>query len=99
MLETQVQDKIKLLERHIQVLKIVAENQPIGIWKIAELLQQPQHKIRYSLRVFERKKLIEPSIKGAILTREAKEEIKKLKENVKEMSESISNILKMLDEL
>lgn len=50
------------------MLKAIMENQPIGIIRLSELLNYPQHKVRYSLRILEQEGLIEPSPDGAVTT-------------------------------
>lgn len=60
--------EVDLLERHIRMLRITKENQPIGIIRLSELLGIPKHKVRYSLRLLEQAGLIEPSIEGAKVT-------------------------------
>lgn len=60
--------EVDLLQRHILMLKITKENQPIGIIRLSELLGIPKHKVRYSLRLLEQAGLIEPSIDGAKVT-------------------------------
>ena len=57
-----------MLERHLQVLRMVIENEPIGIVKMSNETGYPHHKVRYSLRVLEEENLIEPSSQGAITT-------------------------------
>src|SRR5216117_4552215 len=37
--------------------KAIMENQPIGIIRLSELLNFPQHKVRYSLRILEQEGL------------------------------------------
>jgi predicted transcriptional regulator len=60
--------EIELLGRHIQVVRAVVEHQPIGIMKLAELLDLPFHRIRYSLRVLEQIGYIRASPSGAVAT-------------------------------
>src|SRR6266566_2866305 len=50
------------------MLKAIMENQPIGIIRLSELLNFPQHKVRYSLRILEQEGLIKPSPEGAVTT-------------------------------
>ena len=57
-----------MLERHLQVLRMVIDNEPIGIVKMSNETGYAHHKIRYSLRVLEEESLIEPSSQGAITT-------------------------------
>ncbi len=56
----------------MRILKLVIENEPIGIIKLSEKSGMPQHKIRYSLRVLEQKEMIKPSQRGAVTTEKAK---------------------------
>ena len=60
--------ELELLERHILMLKVTKENQPIGIIRLSEVLDIPKHKVRYSLRLLEQEGLIYPSADGATVT-------------------------------
>jgi predicted transcriptional regulator len=66
MLFDQAYTELELIDRHIRVLKIVAERGPIGILKLAEETGMQAHKVRYSLRILEQNGLIKPSPQGAI---------------------------------
>ncbi len=61
-----MKDEIELLSRHIDIAKAVVDHQPIGIMKLAELLDLPPHRIRYSLHVLEQLGYICASTDGAI---------------------------------
>jgi len=65
-----LEKEVDMLERHLQVLKMVLDNEPIGIVKMSNETGYPHHKVRYSLRVLEEEDLIEPSSQGAIKTDE-----------------------------
>ncbi len=71
-----------MLERHLQVLKMVIENEPIGIVKMSNETGYPHHKVRYSLRVLEEENLIEPSSQGAITTDHTSEFVDDLDEKL-----------------
>jgi Uncharacterized protein conserved in archaea len=60
--------EVELLRRHVLMLRITKENQPIGIIRLAEMMDLPKHKVRYSLRLLEEAGLIEPSTGGAKVT-------------------------------
>ena len=60
--------ELELIERHVMMLKITKENQPIGIIRLSEILGIPKHKVRYSLRLLENEGLISPSAEGARVT-------------------------------
>jgi len=65
-LTSKIEAEVKLLQRHVAMLKAIMENQPIGIIRLSELLNFPQHKVRYSLRILEQEGLIKPSPEGAV---------------------------------
>jgi len=67
-LTSKIESEVKLLERHVAMLRAIMENQPIGIIRLSELLSYPQHKVRYSLRILEQEGLIRPSPDGAVTT-------------------------------
>ena len=74
-----------MLERHLQVLRMVIENEPIGIVKMSNETGYPHHKVRYSLRVLEEENLIEPSSQGAISTERTSEFVADLDGKVDEI--------------
>jgi predicted transcriptional regulator len=63
-----LEQEADMVLRHLQVLRMVIEDEPIGIVKMSNESGYPHHKIRYSLRVLEEESLIEPSSQGAITT-------------------------------
>jgi len=63
-----LEKEVDMLERHLQVLRMVIDSEPIGIVKMSNETGYPHHKVRYSLRVLEEENLIEPSSQGAITT-------------------------------
>ena len=79
-----------MLERHLQVLQMVIENEPIGIVKMSNETGYPHHKVRYSLRVLEEENLIEPSSQGAITTEDTHE-------FVNDLDEKLDHIIDKLD--
>ena len=61
-LRTQVEKE----ERDQRGLRVVVEERPIGITRIAAETGIPEHKVRYSLRMLEDDELIEPTPDGAV---------------------------------
>ncbi len=96
MITSKLEEEMDIVRRHIKVLKMVMENQPIGIIKLAQMMELPEHKIRYSLRILEQEKLIEPTPEGARVTKRAKKEIRTVRESVERI---IKNAEEMLNEL
>lgn len=89
----------EIVLRHLEVLQFVRKNQPIGIFKLAEALSLPKHKVRYSLRVLEQSGIIEPTQHGAVLRKEADRIIKNLKREIEEINKSIEKINEILGEI
>jgi len=83
--------ELDLLERHIRVLKITKENQPIGIIRLAELLEMKgqEHKVRYSLRILEDAGLIKATSGGAEVTGGYDEFMEHVSEYLDELAERV----------
>jgi len=92
-----IETELDILRRHIQVLKVLKENEPAGIIKLSELTKHPQHMVRYSLRILEQEGLIEPSPQGAVTTENVAKTIPLLRTKLKEMNGTISEIIKAFD--
>ena len=91
-----IETELDILKRHISVLKTLQENQPMGIIKLSELTNYPQHMVRYSLRILEQDGLIEPSPQGAITTDQINSTMNTLKktlDNIIKQSEELKKIL------
>ncbi len=87
-----LKEEIEVMERHLQILKIVSQKGPIGIIKLSELTGLPPHKVRYSLRILESNGLIKPSTNGAITTEKTEEFINEFRNIINEL---ISKLQKM----
>jgi len=80
-----MKDEIELLSRHLEVAQAVAEHQPIGIMKLAELLDLPSHRIRYSLHILEQLGYIQASPDGAVATDQTRELFAHLNEDLDDL--------------
>ena len=80
-----MKDEIELLSRHIEVAKAVADHEPIGIMKLAELLDLPSHRIRYSLHILEQLGYIRASPDGAVATDQTRELFMHLNEDLDDL--------------
>ena len=88
--------ELELLQRHLRILKIIIENEPIGIIRLSNLSQFPQHKVRYSLRILEQEGLIEPSSDGAIIRKKCKEFIRNLEKTLSIMENTTKDLKKII---
>ena len=87
-----LEKEVDMLERHLKVLRMVIENEPIGIVKMSDETGYPHHKVRYSLRVLEEESLIEPSSQGAITTEQTAEFVEELDGKLDETVDKIRNM-------
>jgi predicted transcriptional regulator len=87
-----LEKEVDMLERHLQVLKMVIENEPIGIVKMSNETGYPHHKVRYSLRVLEEEDLIEPSSQGAITTDQTDEFVEDLDDKLDDIVEKLEGM-------
>ena len=76
-----VAEEVDMLDRHLEVIQMVVDNEPIGIMKMSNELGYDHHEIRYSLRLLEEEDLIEPTQQGAITTDETDRSSRALMEN------------------
>jgi predicted transcriptional regulator len=65
-------------QRDMAILQAVVEDGPIGIVRLAEETDLPEHKVRYSLRMLENDDLIEPTPNGAIPAEDIGTEIEEI---------------------
>jgi len=96
-LTSKIEAEVRLLQRHVAMLKAIMENQPIGIIRLSELLSFPQHKVRYSLRILEQEGLIKPSPEGAVTTDKLEEFLDYLKGVLDSMSTTVVELRKTLE--
>lgn len=87
-----LQKEVDMVERHLQVLRLVVENEPMGIVKLSEETGFPHHKVRYSLRVLEEESLIEPSNRGALTTDQTRLFIDGLADDLEELADQLQSL-------
>ena len=84
--------ELDLLERHIDILNVVKEKGPIGIIRLSQITEQPEHMIRYSLKSLEKNGIIEPSPNGAMITDDVNELLKNIDLKLNYMDKIVSKL-------
>jgi predicted transcriptional regulator len=79
------------------MLNAIMEHEPIGIIRLSELLDIPQHKVRYSLRILEQEGLINPSPEGAVTTEKLQSFFAELKDILQHMDETVNALRTSLE--
>lgn len=92
-----IETELDILKRHIHVLKTLQEKQPMGIIKLSEVTHYPQHMVRYSLRILEQDRLIEPSSQGAVTTDKVEKTLELLKSTLSKISKTANDLKKTLE--
>ncbi|GAA0457985.1 hypothetical protein MUK72_15720 (plasmid) [Halococcus dombrowskii] len=87
-----LEKEVDMLLRHFDVLRMVLENEPIGIVKMSNETGYAHHKVRYSLRVLEEESLIEPTSQGATTTDQARAFVAELDDNVENISDKLEGM-------
>jgi predicted transcriptional regulator len=59
-------DQVEKESRDLRILEAVIAHGPIGIVRLSEEADVPEHKVRYSLRMLENDELVQPTPQGAI---------------------------------
>ena len=91
-------NEVELVARHLEVIRAVLDNQPIGILKLSEILGIPSHRVRYSLKVLEHSGYIKASPAGAVATEKAAELIGSLNEDLDSLIRLIESVKTRQDE-
>lgn len=85
-------EELNLLERHIKILELLNKEGPLGIMRISQITNIPQHRVRYSLRILETEGMISATPEGAKIIGNVDEFIKKMKNGIEEVEKKINNI-------
>ena len=91
-LTDRIRKDLDLLRRHVTLLKVVEEHQPIGLIRLAKWSGHPQHHIRYTLRILEQEGLVRPSPQGAVTTVKVKRFREKLRVTLEEMKRTLESL-------
>lgn len=88
-------EELKIALRHVKIMKVVMESQPIGIIKLSKLVGLPSYKVRYSLRILEQSGIIKPTKHGAVIREDA--DLNRIKEDLNEIKKLVGEIEKELE--
>lgn len=97
MLSQKLAGDLDLLKRHVEMLMLISDREPIGIIKLADALNIPEHRVRYSLRLLEQDGLIVATRSGARITKKTDYSLKELGSELGNMTDTISDIRQALE--
>ncbi len=96
-LTSKVGEELEILARTVDILTTVEKEQPVGISRLSEILDIPEHKVRYSLRMLQKEGIIKPTGGGAVISSEHKDFKKHLKDILKELENSVDRVREVLE--
>lgn len=99
MLTYKLETEMELVARHMKILKAVMDNQPVGIIKLSHMLNMPEHKIRYSLRLLEQEGIIEASPGGARVTPKVADALKEIRKMLEIVDQKCGEIKELVDSM
>jgi predicted transcriptional regulator len=88
--------EMALFGRHVKILSLVYQKNPIGILRLSRDTGLPMHKIRYSLKILEEEGLIEAKTVGAIPTEQSGKFLKTLTELVSRFKQEFDGLEQMI---
>jgi predicted transcriptional regulator len=89
---TKLEKEANMLNRHLEILRLVIDSEPIGIVTMSNKTGYPHHKVRYSLRILEEENLIDPSSQGAVTTEQTNEFVEKLDTRLDEIERKLTEM-------
>lgn len=75
--------------RDLRILDAVIRNGPIGIVKLSQETDVPEHKVRYSLRMLENDGLVEPTQEGAVPAEDVAAAVDEINEGIDRLVERL----------
>jgi predicted transcriptional regulator len=87
-----LENQVEKEQRDVRILRAVIEHGPIGIVRLSEETDLPEHKVRYSLRMLEEDELIEPTPDGAVPAEDIEERIADINAGLDRLGERLEEI-------
>jgi predicted transcriptional regulator len=91
-----LENQVEKEQRDVRILRAVIEHGPIGIVRLSEVTDLPEHKVRYSLRILEEDELVEPTPNGAIPADDVQERVDEINAGVDRLVERIEELRTVL---
>lgn len=90
-------EELELLERHLKILEILHKDGPMGILRISQITDIPQHRVRYSLRILETERMIAATPEGAKIIGNIEEFKNKMLNGIADVEKRIEKLKNQLN--
>lgn len=87
-----LRNQVEKEERDMTILRAVVDEGPIGIVKLADRTDLPEHKVRYSLRMLESDEFVEPTPEGAVPAENIGERLRAINDGVDDLVARLERI-------
>jgi len=91
-------EQVEKERRDLQILEAVIEHGPIGIARLAEEAEIPEHKVRYSLRMLENDELVQPTPEGAVPADDIEARIATMNQGLERLRDRTETLKAIFDE-
>jgi predicted transcriptional regulator len=91
-----LENQVEKEQRDVRILRAVIENGPIGIVRLSEETDLPEHKVRYSLRMLEEDELIQPTPDGAIPVEDIADDVARINEGLDQLIDRLEGMRDIL---
>ncbi|ODR82917.1 hypothetical protein BG842_09370 [Haladaptatus sp. W1] len=87
-----VENEVEMVTRHLRIMQVVIEDEPIGIVKVTQETEYPRYKVRYSFRMLKEDNLIEPTKQGAITTDQTPNFVDNFEDRVDDIKDTLDGM-------
>jgi Uncharacterized protein conserved in archaea len=87
-----LRNQVEKEKRDMTILRAVVDGGPLGIVKLADRTDLPEHKVRYSLRMLENDEFVEPTPEGALPVENIGERLQATNDGVDELVARLERI-------
>lgn len=87
-----LQEEAELIARTVETLRLIDEEEPVGLRKAAAVTEQPEHRVRTSFQILEEHELIQSTDDGAVTTDRAAEFLAGFDEEVESVRATIEEL-------
>jgi predicted transcriptional regulator len=91
-----LENQVEKERRDVRILRAVIEHGPIGIVRLSEVTDLPEHKVRYSLRMLEEDELVEPTPNGAIPADDVEAQIDEINHGIDRLVDRLGELKEIL---
>lgn len=89
-------DRVKrecdLLKRHVEILQVIDEMEPVEVYEISDRLDIPHHQVRYSLQILQHEGLTQTTDEGTVTSNRTEEFWKNLDDEIDEVVDMLKSI-------